>query len=193
MSIKLHHKPSCPGDGSACSCPWRLSYRPRGVRGPHKRINFPTREEAEAHLHATTVPRHESAKQSYFGLSVRNEAEIERKIEGLIGTSVAYVFNGGDLLRMRKPCVYIYMRDAVVLYVGKGSLGIQRPLDCHHRRLRDVKPGDLLLIYQCPEGTESAIEQALITALKPRFNGIEYRSDYAEPDRAGRRSDLLTP
>src|SRR5258708_4757427 len=53
MSIKKHHRPNCTG--GACSCPWRLSYRPLGMAGPHKRINFPTRKEAERYRAETQV------------------------------------------------------------------------------------------------------------------------------------------
>jgi integrase len=53
MSIKKFHRPNCTG--GACACPWRLSYRPLGMAGPHKRINFPTRKEAERHRSETQV------------------------------------------------------------------------------------------------------------------------------------------
>lgn len=53
MSIKKHHRPNCTG--GACACPWRLSYRPLGMAGPHKRINFPTRKEAERYRSETQV------------------------------------------------------------------------------------------------------------------------------------------
>jgi integrase len=53
MSIKKFHKPNCTG--GACDCPWRLDYRPLGMSGPHKRINFPTRKEAERHRAETQV------------------------------------------------------------------------------------------------------------------------------------------
>ena len=53
MSIKKHHEPNCTG--GACDCPWRLDYRPLGMAGPHKRINFPTRKEAERYRSETQV------------------------------------------------------------------------------------------------------------------------------------------
>jgi integrase len=53
MSIKKFHKPNCTG--GACDCPWRLDYRPLGMSGPHKRINFPTRKEAERYRSETQV------------------------------------------------------------------------------------------------------------------------------------------
>jgi integrase len=53
-SIKKHHRPECASTGT-CACPFRLDYRPQGMSGPHRRLNFPTKKAAEAHLHATAV------------------------------------------------------------------------------------------------------------------------------------------
>ena len=41
--------------GSDCDCPWRLDYRPQGLAGPRKRIEFPTKKAAEKHLAATAT------------------------------------------------------------------------------------------------------------------------------------------
>ncbi len=53
MSIRKHHRPGC--DERSCDCPWRLNYRPLGTTGPHKRINFPTRKEAERYRAETQI------------------------------------------------------------------------------------------------------------------------------------------
>jgi integrase len=47
--------------GGDCDCPWRLDYRPQGLAGPRKRIEFPTKKAAEKHLAAmaTKVARGE--------------------------------------------------------------------------------------------------------------------------------------
>jgi integrase len=50
--INRRHVEGCPGE--ACSCPWRLDYRPLGLAGPRKRIEFPTKKAAEKYLSATT-------------------------------------------------------------------------------------------------------------------------------------------
>lgn len=104
-------------------------------------------------------------------------SELEKKIEQLVGAPAAYVLDGADLLRMRKPCVYIHARGDETLYVGKGSRGFQRPLDCQHHRLRDVEPADRLLVYHCSTGTEAELERTLIAALQPRFNGKSIKND----------------
>jgi integrase len=41
--------------GGGCDCPWRLDYRPQGLAGPRKRIEFPTKKAAEKHLVATAT------------------------------------------------------------------------------------------------------------------------------------------
>jgi integrase len=50
-SIKRHHESGC--EGSACDCPWRLDYRPLGMRGPRRRLEFKTKKHAERHLSET--------------------------------------------------------------------------------------------------------------------------------------------
>ena len=54
MSIKKFHVQSCDGS-KTCSCPFRLDYRPLGLRGPHRRLNFPTKKEAERYRAETQV------------------------------------------------------------------------------------------------------------------------------------------
>jgi integrase len=54
MSIKKFHVKSCDGS-KTCSCPFRLDYRPLGLRGPHRRLNFPTKKEAERYRAETQV------------------------------------------------------------------------------------------------------------------------------------------
>jgi hypothetical protein len=52
-SIKRYHQAACMGGD--CDCPWRLDYRPQGLAGPRKRIEFPTKKAAEKHLAATAT------------------------------------------------------------------------------------------------------------------------------------------
>jgi hypothetical protein len=97
---------------------------------------------------------------------------IRSRIEALVGSTPAWSFSGADLLKSRQPCVYVWVRDDDVLYVGKGSVGIVRPLSSNHHQLQDgsLLPTDDLFIYPCTSGTEARIEQRLITELKPRYN-----------------------
>jgi len=59
--IKRYHQAECVGGD--CDCPWRLDYRPQGLAGPRKRIEFPTKKAAEKHL-ATTA--HKVARGEYI-------------------------------------------------------------------------------------------------------------------------------
>lgn len=52
-SIKRHHESDCAG--GTCSCSWRLDYRPEGMAGARRRLDFPTRKAAELHLATTAV------------------------------------------------------------------------------------------------------------------------------------------
>src|ERR1700735_2799703 len=51
--IKRHHAACC--SSANCECSWRLDYRPQGITGPRKRMEFPTKKAAELHLAATAV------------------------------------------------------------------------------------------------------------------------------------------
>jgi hypothetical protein len=61
MSIKRYHAANC--SSAACECPWRLDYRPDGIAGPRKRIEFPTKKAAERHL---TETRHKVSRGEYI-------------------------------------------------------------------------------------------------------------------------------
>jgi integrase len=51
--ISRFHKAHCPG--GKCDCPYRLDFRPQGVHGQRKRIEFPTKKAAEKYLAATST------------------------------------------------------------------------------------------------------------------------------------------
>jgi integrase len=61
MAISRHHAAGCLGDG--CGCPWRLDFRPAGVAGPRKRIEFPTKKAAEKYL---TAVAHKVSRGEYI-------------------------------------------------------------------------------------------------------------------------------
>jgi hypothetical protein len=51
--VKRFHQNGCKGEN--CECAWQLGYRPQGLAGPRKRIEFPTKQPAEKYLAATTT------------------------------------------------------------------------------------------------------------------------------------------
>ncbi len=79
---------------------------------------------------------------------------------------VVLTFN--ELQAARSPLVYMWTRGPEVLYVGMTSQGLARPLAASHEQLRDFQPGDVLRIWR--GGNCTALENALIYHLRPRFN-----------------------
>ncbi len=53
MAIKRIHRTDCAGGD--CKCPWRLDYRPLGVKGPRRMLQFKTKGKAEQHRADTQV------------------------------------------------------------------------------------------------------------------------------------------
>ena len=53
MAIKRVHRTGC--DGVDCKCPWLLDYRPLGVKGPRRMMQFKTKKRAESHRDSTMV------------------------------------------------------------------------------------------------------------------------------------------
>jgi integrase len=52
-SIKRFHESKCPG--ADCACPWRLDYRPLGMKGSRRRVEFATKKQAERFLSETSA------------------------------------------------------------------------------------------------------------------------------------------
>lgn len=51
MAIKRIHRGECAGGD--CKCPWLLDYRPLGVKGPRRMLQFETKKKAEQHRAST--------------------------------------------------------------------------------------------------------------------------------------------
>ena len=51
--ISQYHSNDC-AQAKGCGCPWRLDYRPQGIKGPRKRLEFPTKKAAERHHSETS-------------------------------------------------------------------------------------------------------------------------------------------
>src|ERR1700751_5350656 len=54
MAIRKFHRPGCTREKSG-ECPCSLIYRPLGMAGPLKRLNFPTKKLAEKYQAETSV------------------------------------------------------------------------------------------------------------------------------------------
>lgn len=87
---------------------------------------------------------------------------------------------------MRCPCVYVWRRGGLALYVGMSRYGLSRPLFHKHEHLRGLLPTDQLEIFLFP-GLSSADllkeECAMIDRLEPSLNGRhrQYMLEQREP------------
>lgn len=72
------------------------------------------------------------------------------------------------LLKGPLPCVYAWVRNGVYLYVGSTLRGLSARLQSHHA----VKmiTGDQLFVWETTEAEINALEQEMITELKPVLN-----------------------
>ena len=81
-------------------------------------------------------------------------------------------FTGLEVLRMRTPIIYAWVRDGEVLYIGMSIRGLERPFSRLHHRLIDMEVSDFLFVWQCSSVKDlEALEKKLIAELKPKFNG----------------------
>jgi hypothetical protein len=73
---------------------------------------------------------------------------------------------------VRCPCVYVWRRDGVALYVGMSRHGLGRPLG-RHEYLRNLLPTDQLEVFFYPGMTSAELnrlESDLIDRLEPSLN-----------------------
>lgn len=83
-----------------------------------------------------------------------------------------FELSGLQVLALRSPLVYAWLRGPRVLYVGRGLKGMVRPLSHAHHRLDVIQPTDRLRVWPCATDLEAAIlEQKLIAELLPELNG----------------------
>jgi hypothetical protein len=92
--------------------------------------------------------------------------------------------SGADVCALRRPLVYAWFRGEEVLYVGKGAMGMYRPLHPKHHRLHDIAPDDELRFWACANAAEAeAFESQLIKRWRPRLNRRHIRTAH-ERDQA---------
>jgi hypothetical protein len=65
------------------------------------------------------------------------KAVREIAIQRLAGKPAIFRFSGSEILELRRPCVYAWVRDDQILYIGKGSNGASRSIDRSHHRIRN--------------------------------------------------------
>jgi hypothetical protein len=79
--------------------------------------------------------------------------------------------SGAEVLVLRSPLVYAWLRGEQVLYVGKGETGFNRPLSPSHHQLGMMLPTDTLRLWACDTAAEACeLEVHLIRQLRPVLN-----------------------
>jgi hypothetical protein len=97
--VAKYHKRDCIS--GSCACPYRLDFRPQGVLGPRKRLEFPTKKAAEKYLAAT------STKVS------RNEYIEPAKVPTFKDVAEDWLRSKGD----RRPSYVADLRSRLDLYL----------------------------------------------------------------------------
>src|SRR5262249_33980074 len=88
-----------------------------------------------AEISAGQMSKRRIPTQSSFDFLALQQPANARSIAEILGKLSTAVFTFEQLRRYRAPCVYALLRGDEVLYIGKGSSGVTRPLDAHHHRL----------------------------------------------------------
>ena len=82
---------------------------------------------------------------------------------------IAYSFK--EIMRLRQPLVYAYVRFSRVLYIGSSSQGIARPFTRNHKCFDRLEPGDELKIWFCKNTKQARkLEESLIYKERPEWN-----------------------
>ena len=93
-----------------------------------------------------------------------------KDLESKIG-SPQEMLTGDEVLQMRRPTVYAWIRNGEVLYIGRSIHGAARPLEHNHHRIKDILPTDFLYIWQFVEDADAIkLEISLIADLHPPLN-----------------------
>ena len=118
------------------------------------------------------------------------------RLHSLLGRTNGFSFKGSDALALQKPCVYLWLRNNEVLYVGMSKGGAERPFSPRHKTLK-IEPDDEVWVWpvQSIEEAEET-EKALISAFSPALNKRRTYARHLLKDRLGvsySRASVLRP
>lgn len=83
--------------------------------------------------------------------------------------ALALQLTGRDLRNAHKPVVYVWRRDAKVMYIGSSIVGMARVYDANHHRLcYATRPEDEVLVF-CTADVRGT-ERRWIAEMKPELN-----------------------
>ena len=94
--------------------------------------------------------------------------------------SDGYEFNSEEIRRLTQPCIYLYLRNNVIIYVGISKHGISRGLEPHQNGFCEkgliplVLEADQFIIYPVINYRHQKdlmiIENLIIDYYKPKYN-----------------------
>lgn len=94
------------------------------------------------------------------------------EMELLVIPDAGQSFKGDDFRSLCLPCVYLFMKEGLPIYIGAGSSGISRAAQSNHRQWCYArKECDEVRIYPC-KSIDAAfeLESILIAKCQPKYN-----------------------
>jgi|SRR6266550_5026595 len=104
------------------------------------------------------------------------------EIELLVIPDAGQSFRGNDFRSLCLPCVYLFMKEGLPIYIGASSSGISRPAQRGHRQsIRALKECDEVRIHPC-KSIEAAfeLESILIAKCQPKYNNRKLYTGISE-------------
>jgi hypothetical protein len=97
---------------------------------------------------------------------------IADDIEALVIKDAGQSFSGEDFRSLLRPCVYMFMRENVPIYIGMSGNGLERVAGrSHHKALNARQECDEVRIYPCVSVDAAyKLERILVGRTQPRYN-----------------------
>jgi excinuclease UvrABC nuclease subunit len=94
------------------------------------------------------------------------------RIPELVIADAGQLFNGDDFRALRKPCVYLLMKDGMPIYIGMSRHGMQRIAQHSHKQAgQAIEECDEVKVYPCiAVWAAYRLEKILISKTQPKYN-----------------------
>lgn len=80
-------------------------------------------------------------------------------------------FSQKDIGLIKSPCVYLFIKDGVALYIGSSKNGLERVIHGSHHRADVREQADKIEVIWCKKEQHARdLELQMIRKLQPRFN-----------------------
>jgi len=127
---------------------------------------------------------------------IRTRQDLFRRIHSLLDRTQGFSFKGADALALLRPCVYLWLRNQEVFYIGMSKGGAARPFSPRHKTLK-IESDDEVWIWPLTSIEQAEeTERVLIEAFSPVFNKGRSFGRHLLKDRLGisyRRASVLRP